>query len=150
MKKLLIDSITTFIKNQSTRKLVRNILNNKYQKNISHNVPANPVPSQNNSQPLQLQNISLQDLYFTITNVVEQQLSNQNLHQKTFSNFENKHTKQDIVLVGTGPSAIKYTSKNFIQNALHIGVNKAYLLPNLNLDYFFMQDVNFLKEQTAD
>ena len=141
MKKLFIDSITTFIKNQSKRKLVRNILNNKYQKNISHNVPANPVPSQN---------ISLKDLYVNINNAVEQQLSAQNLHQKTFSNFENKHTKQDIVLVGTGPSAIKYTSKNFIQNALHIGVNRAYLLPNLNLDYFFMQDVNFLKKQRPD
>ena len=150
MKKLFIDSITTFIKNQSKRKLVRNILNNKYQKNISHNVPANPVESQSNANPLSSQNISLKDLYVTISNAVEQQLSAQNLHQKTFSNFENKHTKQDIVLVGTGPSAIKYTSKNFMQNALHIGVNKAYLLPNLNLDYFFMQDVNFLKKQRPD
>jgi len=59
------------------------------------------------------------------------------LHQKTFSNYKNIHQGQEIVLVATGPSAKNY---KHISNAIHIGVNRAFQIENIDLNYLFMVD----------
>lgn len=60
-----------------------------------------------------------------------------NLHSKVFSQFKNKHSGQDIVIVGTGPTLNFYNS---LENGIHIGLNKAFLCARVKLDYSFAVD----------
>lgn len=60
-----------------------------------------------------------------------------NLHQKTFTPFKNIHQGKDVVLVATGPSLNDYVP---IDNAIHVGVNKAFMCDKIKLDYLFMLD----------
>lgn len=66
-------------------------------------------------------------------------LSTSKLHEKTFTKFKNIYNHQkDIVILATGPTAAKY---KFIDDAIHIGVNRAFQMNNIkNLDYVFIQD----------
>ena len=59
------------------------------------------------------------------------------IHPPIFSEYKNKYCGRKIVIIGCGPSAIHYTP---IKDAIHIGVNRAFKLPNINLDYLFVQD----------
>lgn len=58
-------------------------------------------------------------------------------HASVFAKYKGIHRGRDIVLVATGPSVNTYKP---IPGAVHIGVNRAYQLPDLPLDYLFMQD----------
>ena len=60
------------------------------------------------------------------------------VNKEAFTKYKNKYLSKSIVLIGNGPSAVKY-GKN-IKNAIHIGVNRAFLLKNIKLDYLFIQD----------
>ena len=75
----------------------------------------------------------LEDIY--------QSINNQNeiyaLHQKTFLEYKNCNIGKDIVIVGTGPSLKQYKP---MENAIHIGVNRAYKREDINWDYYFAQD----------
>lgn len=64
------------------------------------------------------------------------------IHPKTFNIYKNKYKNKNVVIVGCGPSVKFY--KNF-DNAIHIGVNRAFLIKDINLDYLFVQD--YLKGQ---
>ncbi len=60
------------------------------------------------------------------------------IHPSIFSRYKNLYNNSDLVIVGCGPSASFYTP---FDNAIHIGVNRAYQLPQLELDYLFVQDL---------
>ena len=60
-----------------------------------------------------------------------------NLHKETFAKYKNAFLGRDVVLVATGPTAIKYKP---IEGAIHVGVNGAVYLDNINLDFVFVQD----------
>ena len=60
------------------------------------------------------------------------------VNKEAFYKYKNKYLNKEIVLIGNGPSAIKYL-KN-IKDAIHVGVNRAFLLKDINLDYLFVQD----------
>lgn len=64
-------------------------------------------------------------------------LSIYNLHQKVFPKYKNINSGKDIVLVATGPSLQNYIP---IENAVHIGVNRAFQNDKVNFDYLFIQD----------
>jgi len=81
-----------------------------------------------------------------LTGLIQRSISTAILHQKTFSRFKNIHQGQEIVLVATGPTAKDYMR---IDNAIHIGVNRAFQIENIDLHYLFMQDYNvkyYIKE----
>lgn len=59
------------------------------------------------------------------------------IHPDTFSQYKKLYKDKSIVVVGCGPTANYYTSEN---NCIHIGVNRAFLLDKVNLDYLFVQD----------
>lgn len=86
-------------------------------------------------------NISLEshfnDLKCFINRIVEKKLSTMAMHQRTFIPFKNKHCGRDIVIVATGPT-LKYFKP--IENAVYIGVNRAFMAENIKLDYLFLQD----------
>lgn len=74
-------------------------------------------------------------------------LSTQKLHENTFSPFKCKHREQDIVIVATGPSASKYIP---IENAIHIGVNRAFQLGKVDFEYYFIQDYSGMTKEYID
>ncbi len=59
------------------------------------------------------------------------------LHQKTFAEYKNAFAHKTVVLIATGGSA-KYFQP--IDNAIHVGVNRAYKLNQVTLDYLFASD----------
>lgn len=69
------------------------------------------------------------------------------LHSTVFPRFKNINAGKDVVIVTTGPSLNDY---QFIDGAIHIGVNKSFKAENINLDYLFMQDYvathNYIEE----
>ena len=79
----------------------------------------------------------LQNHYKDITFFVQRSISTSLLHQKTFTRFKNIHQGREIVLVATGPTARDYRR---IAEAIHIGVNRAFQIKNIDLHYLFMQD----------
>ena len=60
-----------------------------------------------------------------------------NLHQNVFPKYKNINQGKDVVLIATGPSL-----KDFIpiENAIYIGVNKAFQYDKVKFDYLFLQD----------
>lgn len=61
----------------------------------------------------------------------------QSLHPKTFGKYKNAFAGRDVVLVCTGPTAKNYKP---IKDAIHVGVNGAVYLNEIQLDYLFVQD----------
>lgn len=59
------------------------------------------------------------------------------IHNKTFGPYKNIHPGRDIVLVATGPTLNDYKP---IEGAIHVGVNKAFMRQDFELDYMFLQD----------
>lgn len=73
-----------------------------------------------------------------INRIIEKKLSTMNLHQKVFPQFKGIYSGKEVVVIAAAPSAKYYKP---IENAIHIGVNRAIDLP-VNLDYLFIQDVS--------
>lgn len=61
----------------------------------------------------------------------------QALHSQVFPKFKNAHAGKDVVIVGTGPTLNFYSP---LPNAIHIGLNRAFTHPGVQLDYLFIQD----------
>lgn len=61
----------------------------------------------------------------------------QELHKKTFGPYKNAFKGKEVVLVASGPTSSYYKP---IEGAIHVGVNNACLLDNVELDYLFCQD----------
>ena len=65
------------------------------------------------------------------------------LHTETFSRFKNINAGKNVVIICTGPSLNDF---NLINDAVYIGVNKAFAYDKVKLDYLFMQDYICSKE----
>lgn len=61
----------------------------------------------------------------------------QSLHKETFGPYKNAFWGKDVALVASGPTAKFYKP---IEGAIHVGVNNACLMDNVQLDYLFCQD----------
>lgn len=60
-----------------------------------------------------------------------------NQHQKVFPKYKNINQGKDVVLIATGPSLNNFIPLN---NAIYIGVNKAFQYDKIKFDYLFIQD----------
>ena len=69
---------------------------------------------------------------------ISRALSTMAMHQRTFLPYKNKAAGRDIVIVAGGPTAAKFKP---IPDAIYIGVNRAYKLSSVTLDYLFCQDM---------
>lgn len=58
-------------------------------------------------------------------------------HPGVFAKYKGCHAGRDVVVIGTGPTLDQYTP---IPGAVHIGVNRAFMQPGLDLDYLVIQD----------
>ena len=65
------------------------------------------------------------------------------IHPLVFSKYKDVNKGKDVVLYACGPTA-KYYSK--IENACHIGVNRALYNSNIHFDVLFMHDREFVIE----
>lgn len=61
----------------------------------------------------------------------------QSTHKETFAKYKNFYKDKEIVIMGSGPTIKEYSR---IKDAIHIGVNYNFTIPNINLDYLFIQD----------
>lgn len=61
----------------------------------------------------------------------------QDVHRASFSEFRGCHKGQRVVLVGAGPTLNFYSQ---LKETPHIGVNSAFLKPEIKLDYYFARD----------
>ena len=59
------------------------------------------------------------------------------VHERAFLKYKGCFGGRDVVVVACGPTAAKYKP---IPGAVHIGVNSAYRLENVGLDFLFAQD----------
>lgn len=71
---------------------------------------------------------------YSVTKNVKRLITTAALHQRTFLPFKNKNMNQSVVLIGAGPTVNNYIP---IKNALHLGLNRAFKLENVNFDYLF-------------
>ena len=67
------------------------------------------------------------------------------IHKETFSEFKNKHKNASVVVCGCGPTFNMYSP---IENAIHIGVNRAFLNEKIDFNYLFIQD--YLRGENDD
>lgn len=89
-----------------------------------------------------------------VNNLLNQKLSNMkciveasNLHPKTFGKYKNAFAGRDVVLVCTGPTAKNYKP---IKDAIHVGVNGAVYMDNVQLDYLFVQDYTIKQQNNKE
>ncbi|MFR8816032.1 MAG: hypothetical protein ACLVFZ_08500 [Parasutterella sp.] len=61
------------------------------------------------------------------------------LHKDTFSRFKGINSQKSVVLVATGPTVNQFEA-SLVNDAVYIGVNKAFLLSNITFDYLFAID----------
>jgi hypothetical protein len=84
-----------------------------------------------------------------LTRSIQRMINIAFLHHKVFPKYKNIHNGRDIVLLATGKSAELYNK--MIENAVHIGVNRAFMMKNIKLNYLFCQDYgkNFVGKQVG-
>lgn len=68
-------------------------------------------------------------------------------HFEVFDKYKNINKGKDVVLVATGPSVEKFKP---IENAVYVGVNRAFELNKLNFDYIFLQDYSGSTKEYID
>lgn len=78
-----------------------------------------------------------------LNTVLQKNISTALLHQKTFLPFKNKHQGQTMVLIGAGPSVNKFKK---IDNAIYVGLNRAFKKADVDFDYLFAIDKIGLKD----
>jgi len=81
--------------------------------------------------------VGYEELRCELVCFIQRTISTAVLHQKTFSQFKNIHHGQEVVLVACGSTVKDYKR---IDHAIHIGVNRAFQLENIDLRYLFMVD----------
>jgi len=77
----------------------------------------------------------------------EMALSTARMHERSFAEFKGRHTGRDIVIVATGPSLERFKP---IDGAVYIGVNNAYRVPGIALDYLFAMDYTGLHDSLPE
>lgn len=70
----------------------------------------------------------------------------QSLHRETFGPYKNAFKGKTVVLVASGPTAQYYHP---LENVIHVGVNNACLLENVQLDYLFCHDFYMNEERRS-
>lgn len=68
----------------------------------------------------------------------------QNLHKDSFAQYKNAFKGKDIVIVACGPTVNQYKP---IKDAVHIGINRAFMYDKVKLDFLFVQDYLADEEQ---
>ncbi len=63
--------------------------------------------------------------------------------QNYFQKYKNCHRDNEFVIIATGPTLAKFKK---IDNAIYIGVNKAYKRKDLLFSYYFVQDYLAVKD----
>lgn len=74
-------------------------------------------------------------------------ISVSNLHQKVFSKYKNCNEGKDVVLIATGPTLNEFKPFN---NAIYVGVNKAFGYDKVHFDYLFVQDYSDTTKKYLD
>lgn len=64
------------------------------------------------------------------------------LHQQTFKPFKNFCYDKEVVICGAGPSLKNYKP---IEGAVHIALNRSFLLENVKFDFIFAQDMDGIR-----
>ena len=119
-----------YIKNEEYKKIV-SIFGIKFKfKNISKKISIE-LEKQNEKIALLEQELKLGCNY--ISNLQRAFV----VHQKTFPKYKNVNQGKDVVLVATGPSLKDFKP---IENAIYLGVNKAFKYDKVKFDYLFLQD----------
>ncbi len=59
------------------------------------------------------------------------------LHKQVFSKYKNINQEKNVVLIATGPSLKDFKP---VENAIYVGVNKAFQYDKVKFDYLFLQD----------
>ncbi|EGK8037567.1 glycosyltransferase [Campylobacter lari] len=67
------------------------------------------------------------------------------LHQKVFSKYKDKYRKEEVVILGSGPSLNYY---QYDKSKIHIGCNRIF--KTMNVDYLFLFDAEGTKEYLYD
>ena len=68
-------------------------------------------------------------------------------HKAAFAEFRRCNTGKNVVVVATGPTMIYYDQ---MEDAIHIGVNKAFKNDKVKLDYYFTTDYESRNDWFAD
>lgn len=74
---------------------------------------------------------------------MERSIAVSNMHSKVFTKYKNIYAGKSIAVVATGPTLADYIPPE--KDLINIGVNRAFLSKNVNLDYIFMQDYRAVK-----
>lgn len=106
----------------------------KFSKNYNKMI-LEEIESLNNSQE-NLQN-KISQIQNNQLNYILTCLSASNQHQKVFPKYKNINQNNDVVLIATGPSLNNF---NKIDDAIYVGVNKAFQYNKVKFDYLFLQD----------
>ena len=64
-------------------------------------------------------------------------------HMETFGKYKGIYSGKDVAIIATGPSLNDYKP---IDGVINIGVNKAFAVDKINLDYIFIQDYVAMKD----
>lgn len=60
-----------------------------------------------------------------------------NTHKETFAKYKNMYQGKEIAVLGAGPTLREYSR---LKDVVHIGVNFVFTVPDIDLDYLFVQD----------
>lgn len=71
--------------------------------------------------------------------IIYEQNEIRTINTQTFAEYRNAFRGKKVVIVGTGPTVDYYEP---VSDAIHIGLNSAYLKDNIKLDYLFVQDAH--------
>jgi len=74
----------------------------------------------------------------TIYEITEHIVSTANLHQQTFSEFENINKDKTVFLIGAGPSLNDF--EPFCDEAIYVGLNRAFKFNKVKFNYLFTID----------
>ena len=101
----------------------------------------------NNNNLLQVQNaahekeehtiLGLEERFKRLEMKIEMQNEISSVNTATFAKYRNVHMGKDVVVLGSGPTLIKYKQ---LKSAIHIGVNSVYKYKKAGLDFYFAQD----------
>lgn len=115
-----------YIKNSASHKII-----NLFGFKIKTKIISDP------SKKLQDLSNQIKGLKKYISNEVFLASAVRDLHRNSFKQFKSINYDKDVVILASGPTSLFYMQ---MENAVHIGVNKAFKCSNVRLDYLFAQD----------
>lgn len=84
-------------------------------------------------------NAHLEDLHpdLKIKRIMQEAIAIAEMHKRSFLKWKGAFAGREVAIVACGPTASKYKP---IGGVVHIGVNSAYRLNGIDLDFLFLQD----------